>query len=236
MITQLSEKYKLLVLLRFTKELINNSKTPELIDIEKKIKIVREIRKKNPPIRQIPLKNTRIPEQRRNIQKQNEQYFPTIQKDNFQQAPQNRETNFNLSQPRINIDQRTRPTGNQRLIIPEVNLPERFRYLKPVPTKEEIDLGKLNNFIRNPQIKEIECNGPDTEIIIKMPMPKKTDVVLTSAEIQEIFEAFSKAAKIPVEENIIKIAAGNLILNGINSKVIGSKFIIKRIGLGMRPV
>ena len=65
-------------------------------------------------------------------------------------------------------------------------------------------------------------------------MPKKTEIMLTAQEIQDVFAAFSHAAKIPVEENIIKIAAGNLILNGINSNVIGSKFIIKRIGLGMR--
>ena len=183
---------------------------------------LKEIENRN-RIKQVQKQNVQIPMRRVS------QNFQNRQQQNF--APQN---NFQGNQSSLNMQQRTRETGNQKLIIPEVNLPERFKYLKPTPTQEEIDLGKLNPLIKNPQIREIECNGPDTEIIVKLPMPKKTEIMLTAQEIQDVFAAFSHAAKIPVEENIIKIAAGNLILNGINSNVIGSKFIIKRIGLGMR--
>jgi len=221
MTTQLSENYKLLILLKFTKELIRNSKSADTLELEKKLILMREIEKKRKPIVN-SLQNIQTPKS------------ISLQKRNLNSAQQFYAQNpaQGSSQSTLSPQQRTRESPQQRLIIPDVNLPERFQYLKPVPTKEEIDLGKLNPLIRNPQVKEIECDGPNTEIIVKAPMPKITQIILTEEEIQDIFLAFSKSAMIPIEENIVKIAAGNLILNGINSKVIGSKFVIRKMAIG----
>jgi hypothetical protein len=128
-----------------------------------------------------------------------------------------------------NVSQITQEAGMPKLIIPDVRLPERFSYLKPLPEKQELDLGKLNEFIKNPSVKEIECNGPGEEIILKNPMPKKTQIVLNESEIEEVLEEFAKKAKIPLEKGVIRIAAGGFLLTGLTSEVVGSKFIIKRI-------
>jgi len=115
------------------------------------------------------------------------------------------------------------------LIIPETKLPPQLQYLKPLPLNKEIDLGKLNQFIKNPAIKTVECNGPNEKIIITTPTRKTTEVTLSKKEINEVIDKFSKAAKIPPNEGIFEIAFGKLMLSAIISEVIGSKFIIKKI-------
>lgn len=123
----------------------------------------------------------------------------------------------------------TQEINNQRLTIPQIKLPSRFNYLRPLPTEKQLSLGKLSQFIANPLIKEIECNGPDTPIIVKNPVAKKTEVTLSKEEIDSILQEFSKAAMIPVAEGVVKMAAGKFTITAIVSEVVGSKFIIKRI-------
>jgi hypothetical protein len=224
MITQISEQDNLLILLNFTKELIKNSKSEETLALEKKLTLAREFEKKKrplvKPVQTFPVVSRRFPQK---LPVSNYVSRSDIKSNVVEQILQNTS---------IPSQQRTRESQQPKLLVPDVNLPERFQYLKPVPTKEEMDLGKLNPLILNPQVREIECNGPNTEIVVKSPMSKKTQIILNEDEIESVFETFSKIAKIPIEENIIKIAAGNLILNGINSKVIGSKFIIRKMILG----
>ena len=124
--------------------------------------------------------------------------------------------------------QRARIPGILR--IPEPKLPPRFSYLRPVPTRTEIDLGKLNPLIQNPEINLIECHGPD-ELIIATGRGgrKQTDIMLSKEEIEEVIRRFSKIKKIPVEEGIFRVAAGKLIITAIVSDVIGSKFLIRKM-------
>lgn len=222
MIDNLSKEESSRILLLITRELILHSKTPETLELERNLVMIRKLEKIKKSSLRKPVAQSRPVFQRTNPIP----YRPSV----MEGSPRSSSPVSNVPEPVFNIPSNILSRGNvPKLVIPDVNLPERFQYLKPIPTREELDLGKLNPLIRNPQIREIECDGPDTEVVIKNPTPKKTDIFLTTEEIKNVFLAFSKAAKIPIEENIVKIAAGSFVLNGINSDVIGSKFVIRRI-------
>lgn len=116
------------------------------------------------------------------------------------------------------------------LRIPEPRLPMRLQYLKPTPSKEEIDIGKLNPLVKDPAVKVIECHGHDEKIIVRGQMgTKPTNIILKKDEIKEIIQKFSETAKIPIQEGVSRIVVGNLVLSAINSKIISSKFIINKM-------
>jgi hypothetical protein len=123
------------------------------------------------------------------------------------------------------------PTQIPKLIIPDQKLPPKFQYLKPSPTKREIDLGKLNPLINNPATYSIECNGPDIPLKTRnrMGQEQTTNITLTKQEIKQIINKFQEITKIPALEGIYKVVAGDLIILAIISEIIGSKFIIKKM-------
>lgn len=119
---------------------------------------------------------------------------------------------------------------NPVLRIPEPKLPPKFQYLKPIPTDKEIELDKLNPLVKDPMVKDIECNGPNQNIIVRGAMgTKKTNIILGRDDIDDIIERFSKATKIPVYEGVFKVVIGKLIFSAVISNVIGSRFIIKKM-------
>jgi len=116
------------------------------------------------------------------------------------------------------------------LVINELSLPPTVSHIRPVPMPHEIDLGKLNPYLKDPLVKVVECNGPDEKIIVMGRMGRKsTALVLTKEEIDDIIQRFSEATKIPVHEGINKFVFGRLVLSSIVSDVVGSKFIIKKM-------
>jgi|TARA_Y100000310_G_scaffold54553_1_gene49974 hypothetical protein len=115
------------------------------------------------------------------------------------------------------------------LRIPENRFPQRLQYLRPIPQNIELDLGKLNQLIRDPQVQSIECNGENKRIIVRIPKAKKTEITLNEEEINEIVKEFSSKSRIPIQLGIYKVAAGRLILLSAISEVIGTKFIIRKI-------
>jgi len=119
---------------------------------------------------------------------------------------------------------------NRVIRIPRPKIPPGFEYLKPTPTNVQIDLGKLNPLIKDPLVKVVECIGPDENILVEGTMgTKKTKIILSKYDIDQIIERFSTTARIPVHEGIFKVAVGKLILTAIISGVIGSKFIIQKM-------
>lgn len=205
-------------LLEFTKQLIENSKSRGIIEIEnarlqvhpetfstkiftkgKKIETPKEIKdlEKLTPKRKIPLKSMFLPTQK---------IIP------------------------INKPLPKQPTPPQKLTIPGSKLPPQFQNIRPIPTKREIDLGKLNPIIKDPAVNSIECDGPNFPIkIITRGTKKTTGISLTKEEIDTIINTFSTITRIPVLEGIYKVAAGNLILLSVISEVIGTKFVIRKI-------
>ena len=117
------------------------------------------------------------------------------------------------------------------LRVPAQKLPAHLQYLKPSPTNnEEIELGKLDNLIKDPAISDIECNGPNENIIVKGTIgTKKTNIILTKEEINEIIKKFSDAAKTPVHQGLFKVVAGKMSLTAVVSEITGSRFIIKKM-------
>ncbi len=122
------------------------------------------------------------------------------------------------------------PFERVKLIIPETQLPERFRYLKPVPTDKQIILGKIDPLISDPFVKIIECDGAGENIVVKGNMgEKKTGIILNKNEIEDVINRFSRETKIPVQEGIYKVVFGRLVFLAIISEVVGSKFIIRKM-------
>jgi len=116
------------------------------------------------------------------------------------------------------------------LRIPEPKLPPQFQHLKPTPTSEKIDLGKLNPLIHDPLVKIVECMGANQKIIVSGGMGRRpTNIKLTSMEIDGIIEKFSNISKIPLEKGLFRAVVGRLMLSAITSEVISSKFVIKKI-------
>jgi len=112
-----------------------------------------------------------------------------------------------------------------------VNIPiSPYQNVMPRPTNEKIDLGELNPYLDDPSISTIECNGPDTRILVRRGREiRKTDFALTSDQIQEIIRAFSKASKIPVNEGVFRVAVGRVILTAQVSGEFGTKFILSKM-------
>ena len=134
----------------------------------------------------------------------------------------NKPTIYKKTTPPINI--------KNLFKIEEPKLPQQFSYLKPVYSNYKIDLGKLNKLLDDPNIKEIECDGPNEHIIVKGTMGiKKVKITLTNEEIKEIINKFSKETNIPIQEGMNRVVLGNLVLTAIVSKVIGSRFLIKKV-------
>lgn len=119
----------------------------------------------------------------------------------------------------------------RQLNIPEEQLPLRLQYIRPIPQEKDLDLGRLNELLKNPYLQVIECDGAGERITIKAPDAKPTDIILSSEEINQILQTFSEAKKIPIEEGVIKIVAGRLILLALISEITGNKFIIRKLAI-----
>jgi hypothetical protein len=116
------------------------------------------------------------------------------------------------------------------VMIPRQELPPQLQYIKPVLGNTEIDLGKLNSLVKDPLTRSIECRGADSPIYVTGNMGnKKTGIVLSKDEIDEIINKFSEASKIPLGEGVFRVAIGKLVFSAIVSDVVSSKFIIKKL-------
>jgi len=213
-----SEEFKKYFLLEFTKELIRNSASVEIY------KLINLLKQEEETLKKGELKEKRqIKSLVKRRVKQEENYAISIKKE----AGKEGDPIFTGYKKEI-IKQDL--SSKKTLFIPEPMLPERLRYLRPISTKGEIDLGKINNFIQDPVIRMIECNGPNQGVIIAGSMGKKeTTITLTKEEIEEIIKKFSEEAKIPLQEGFFKVAVKKLIISAIYSESVGSKFIIQKL-------
>ena len=122
------------------------------------------------------------------------------------------------------------PYQKVKLIVPEVRLPDRFSYLKPVATERRIFLGKIDALVEDPFVKIIECDGPEERIVVKGNMgEKKTNIILSKEEIDEVVKKFESETRIPTGEGIYKVVFGRLVFLAIISDVVGTKFIIRKL-------
>ncbi len=201
-----SEEFKQFFLLAFTKELIINSIADEFKKLEVEEVVEKEVIKKKA----------------KEIIKEHEKPLKMSPVRKLEAM-----TNFKPLPKPFQV-KRVAP---RRLVIPQARFPQRLQYIKPAASiaPVQIALGKLDQFVKDPGVQVIECNGPDTAIVVKTPTEKPTNVTLTKEEIDEVIQKFSETAKIPIQEGIFRVAIGNLLLSAIISGVIGTKFIIKKL-------
>ena len=245
------------ILLFLTKELIRNS-GGDFYKLEKEIKEKenqrfssfprKTLEKENQEFsgfpRKAPEKENRATEILRGITRKhdNKIFLPAVPKKNPQKINLNagaEETTENLKsekyeqslKPLPEKKERFKmPLGEAKLTVPETRLPEHFQYLRPIPTRESIDLGKLNPLIKDPMVRVVECSGPEGEITVDGTMGiKKTGIILSRDEISRVIDWFSRASKIPVHEGVFKVVLGNLIFMAIVSEIVGSRFTIKKM-------
>ncbi len=128
------------------------------------------------------------------------------------------------------------PTAHGVLRIPEIKLPPRLQYLRPYPTDIYVDLGKLNPLVDDISVSSIECHGPSENIIVAGKMGrKKTNIILSEGEINEIINRFSTTAKIPLQEGVFKVVLGKLIISAVISDIISTRFIIRKMNFLIPP-
>ena len=225
-----TKEFRKYFILQFTKELIKNSGSTEILELanllkdeqqqtKDKVKQIVRIKREIPRIPILQPKLTPSIMQKTTSLQQQEQpsLAPIVKTDERMLSPR--------QQPRQKI-----------LRIPRPRTPSRFEYLKPMPTKKQIDLGKLNPLVTDPVISFIECNGADENIIVKGSMGmKKTNIRLTKEDIKEVINKFSEKTKIPVQEGVFKVAIGTLIFTAIISEVVSSRFIIQKMKYNLQP-
>ena len=93
---------------------------------------------------------------------------------------------------------------------------------------QAIDLGKINPFVADHSITEIECNAGKAVTIKKEGKEEETTLTLNEREVRGMIEKFSQATKIPLD-SMFKALYENLTINAIISDIIGSRLLITKI-------
>lgn len=211
---------KQIFLLLFARELIRNSGS---------LFLLKEILEKENPINPVLLKENKEP-----ISEDGLPLTKSILSPQEVKKPSNEELSIikpvSIKSQRREISSEAGRSEYPVLKIPEPRLPEEFQYLKPTPTRKEIDLEKLNSLIGDPMVREIECEGPNKPVIVSGVMGRKpTGIILLNNEIEDIINRFSRASKIPVDVGVFKVVVGNLIFSAIISDVVPSRFVITKM-------
>lgn len=206
LLKQTSIKFRKEFLLRFTEHLIKNSSPVDIYRLEATLKD-----------KKVPLNKKFISQAIK--EKRAEEFKIKKQKPILNKIPGNRPRKI-MRRPIKRV-----------LRIPKTRLPKTMQYLKPTPSNINLDLGKLNVLVKDPQIRDIECNGQDTPLIVKGPSigTKTSKIILNKDEIDFVIKKFSEEAKIPIQEGFSKVVVGKMILSAIVSKVTGSRFLIKKM-------
>ncbi|MDD5700063.1 MAG: hypothetical protein PHH00_02630 [Candidatus Nanoarchaeia archaeon] len=219
-------------LLLFARELIRNSEEG-LLQLKRLLERAGE--------RQVLEMKIQEPVQKTNLENKDGDGFPLI-KSILSESPRiTVDGEFSAMKP-VSIRPQRREISNGHgtmafpiLRIPEPKLPPEFQHLKPVPSRKEIDLDKLNPFINDTSVKRIECDGPNKPVLVSGSMGRRpTELVLSSNEIDEIVERFSRAARIPVDVGVFRVVVGNLIFSAIISDVVPSRFVITKMAASMQ--
>lgn len=118
-------------------------------------------------------------------------------------------------------------------VMPEIKEDTSARFqpqVQPQPSPGIIKLEKLNFLVQDPRVTVIECPGPGKFILARTSgQITTTRISLTQEEIQSIINVFSEQAKIPIVSGLFKAAVGNLIITAVISDLVGSRFIITKM-------
>ena len=240
MLEQTSKKFREDFLLKLTREILENTQTYRSFGLKNEVKkVLRRVEEGKTTLESNVME---LEEKRREkIKKEEMQHFIT------ERIKEELKKNYEIGKKDLSAELKTisRPVSRPViknvfarkippfLRIPEPRLPETARHIRPEATGEEIDLGKINILIRDSLVKVIECNGQDENILVIGIMGrKKTPIILNKEEIEQILQAFSQAAKIPVHEGLFKAAVGSAVISAVISDIVGIQFVIRKIPQG----
>lgn len=250
-----SNDLKTLVLIKLMKSIIENSETYAMFKLEKMLssgEIKNHLKGKKETERlkfeEIRLTKEGKKEQLKEKVKEKLNYTPSIMKSEdlhesfFVPTERNKDASKSndkrklkrrAPQKRLQIPSPMQTRApHQGMRVPGDDLPEHLRYLKPTRTNipKELKLGKLTPFLTDRNVKSIEIEGPDQVIYVKGTMGKKsTGITLTTEEVNQVLDTFSRIGKVPKIEGLFKVVTSNLILTAMVSESIGSRFIIKKM-------
>lgn len=194
-----SDEFKRYFLIKFTKELIINSRTKDIVKLQKII----ELKEKKK-------------EKKFQIKKEFKGGIKGIAPEIISRPKIAKRIGRPVVQPALFIPEPKLPSHLEYLKPVPTNIPE-------------IDLFKLNPLIKDRAVRIIEVNPEEKVIVVGTMGTKPTDIILNKEDIDRVINKFSELSKIPTEEGIYRVVIGNLILSAIISEVVGSKFIIKKM-------
>lgn len=223
--SKISKNFRTHFLIEFTKELVRNTEAYKTLIIKRESKIfVLEEKEKIQEKRIIETKKAQKKEVKEIVREKTKRDTERIIQLKKRPTEVNPFKSFFVQRA---DSQRKIPSILQ---ISESRLPPTVQYLRPTPMQLEINLNELNPLVKDPFVRIIECNGPNENIMVIGTIGRKrTGIVLSKEEIDEIIKTFSDAARIPINEGVSKVVFGKLILSAIVSNIIGSKFIIKKM-------
>ena len=186
-------------------DLISEEKRKEIIKEQVKEQIKERVKEKLEPKKEFPMKKVEFEESLL--------------------RPPERRVQMPVSSPPTNFASR------RVLRMPKLTLPAHLASIQPAPTnKIAVDLGKLNPYVNDPKVKTIETEGESETVYVSGAMGRKpTGLKLSRAEIDEVIDRFSKAAKIPKKEGMFKVAVGKLLLTAMVSESVSPRFIIEKM-------
>ena len=217
MLKEFSGQERAIFLFKFTEELIRHSRGIELYRLEEIVR--KKLGLPSPTIKDLKKVQKEDVEEKIKelLLKKSENLKEEIQKEAINLGQQNKNQIFQKQ-----IEQK-----KVFLKIPEPMFSEKSNYLK-FETKK-LNLGKINILINDLNVDSIECSGENKKIIVNGKMGKKpTAIELNKEEINNIFDEFSKASMIPLNQRVNKISVGNLDLTTIISDE-ENHFIIKKM-------
>ncbi len=89
--------------------------------------------------------------------------------------------------------------------------------------------GKIIPLLNDASISTIECLGKGKELmIVRAGQRQRTRIVLEDKEIMNILEKVADEAHIPLIGGIFRASISKFSINAVVSKIIGSKFVIKK--------
>lgn len=106
-------------------------------------------------------------------------------------------------------------------------IPQNQRLLPPI---QGMSLTRISSLLRDPTITNIECSGPEKNIVIRqLGKTKVIPLILTEKEINDIMQEFSVRTKIPLIGGVFKAAIDNFVVSAVISEFVGTRFYIEKI-------
>jgi hypothetical protein len=101
--------------------------------------------------------------------------------------------------------------------------------LPMLPTDEKNGFQKIKPLLNDYSVSRIRATAPNRPVvIIRSGQRQPTKIVLSQIQITQVFEHIAELAHIPLIEGPFKVTLKDYNINGINSNITGSRFIIQK--------